>query len=58
MSEAKKFNNCVIVFDQNDFGTYFTGQIVSGKVIITLEKAKKLKGKKLEIQISKISHLL
>nr|XP_014098602.2 arrestin domain-containing protein 17 [Bactrocera oleae] len=49
MSEAKKFNNCVIVFDQNDFGTYFTGQIVSGKVIITLEKAKKLKAIKLQV---------
>lgn len=49
MSETKKFNNCVIVFDENDFGTYFTGQTVSGKVIITLEKTKKLKGIKLQI---------
>ncbi|XP_011209310.2 arrestin domain-containing protein 17 [Bactrocera dorsalis] len=49
MGDAKKFNNCVVVFDQNDFGTYFTGQIVSGKVIITLEKTKKLKGIKLQV---------
>ncbi|CAD6995997.1 unnamed protein product [Ceratitis capitata] len=48
MSEGKKLN-CVILFDQNDFGTYFTGQTVSGKVVITLEKSKKIKGIKLQI---------
>ncbi|XP_037949211.1 arrestin domain-containing protein 17-like [Teleopsis dalmanni] len=42
-------NNCVIVFDQNEHGTYFTGQTVTGKVIVTLSKARKLKGIKLEI---------
>ncbi|XP_036329503.1 arrestin domain-containing protein 5 isoform X2 [Rhagoletis pomonella] len=49
MGETKKFNNCIIMFDQNEFGTYFTGQIVSGKVVVTLEKSKKLKGIKLQI---------
>lgn len=53
MSDTKKLNNCVIAFDQNDFGTYFTGQIVSGKVIITLEKTKKLKGKERVLYDSK-----
>ncbi|XP_067638791.1 arrestin domain-containing protein 17 [Eurosta solidaginis] len=49
MSDGKKFNNCVVVFDHNDFGTYFTGQTVSGKVIVTLERPKKLKGIKLQV---------
>ncbi|XP_054741379.1 arrestin domain-containing protein 17 [Anastrepha obliqua] len=49
MAEGKKFKNCTVVFDRNEFGTYFTGQIVTGKVIITLEKSKKLKGIKLQI---------
>lgn len=42
-------NNCVISFDQNEYGTYFTGQLLTGKVIITLNKTKKFKGIKLQI---------
>ena len=37
--------SCQIVFDKNDHGTFFTGQIVSGKVIIELNRKKKLRGK-------------
>lgn len=37
-------HNCVILFDQNEHGTYFTGQVITGKVIITLNKTKKFKG--------------
>ncbi|XP_023292038.2 arrestin domain-containing protein 17 [Lucilia cuprina] len=42
-------NNCVITFDQNEYGTYFTGQLLTGKVVITLNKPKKFKGIKLQI---------
>ncbi|XP_017856115.1 PREDICTED: arrestin domain-containing protein 5 [Drosophila arizonae] len=42
-------NNCQITFDQNEHGTYFTGQVVTGKVIINLNKTKKLRGIKLQI---------
>ncbi|TMW45822.1 hypothetical protein DOY81_009103 [Sarcophaga bullata] len=42
-------NNCVITFDQNEYGTYFTGQHITGKVIITLNKPKKFKAIKLQI---------
>uniref|UniRef100_T1P880 Arrestin (Or S-antigen) n=1 Tax=Musca domestica TaxID=7370 RepID=T1P880_MUSDO len=42
-------NNCVITFDQNEYGTYFTGQLLTGKVILTLNKSKKFKGIKLQI---------
>ncbi|XP_075145125.1 arrestin domain-containing protein 17 [Haematobia irritans] len=42
-------SNCVISFDQNEYGTYFTGQLLTGKVIITLNKSKKFKGIKLQI---------
>ncbi|KAM7361984.1 arrestin domain-containing protein 17 [Cochliomyia hominivorax] len=42
-------NNCVITFDQNEYGTYFTGQQITGKVVITLNKPKKFKGIKLQI---------
>ncbi|ALC47981.1 CG10086 [Drosophila busckii] len=42
-------NNCMITFDQNEHGTYFTGQVVSGKAIVNLNKSKKLRGIKLEI---------
>lgn len=41
--------NCVITFDQNEYGTYFTGQQLTGKVVITLNKTKKFKGKPLPI---------
>lgn len=34
----------MIQFDQNDHGTYFTGQVVTGRVFVTLNKAKKFKG--------------
>lgn len=36
--------NCVISFDQNEYGTYFTGQLLTGKVVLTLNKSKKFKG--------------
>lgn len=42
-------NNCVINFDQNEYGTYFTGQLLTGKVIFTINKTKKFKGIKLQI---------
>ncbi|KAH8344320.1 hypothetical protein KR084_009658 [Drosophila pseudotakahashii] len=41
--------NCMITFDQNEHGTYFTGQVISGKVIVNLNKTKKLRGIKLQI---------
>lgn len=41
--------SCQIVFDQNDHGTFFTGQIVSGKVIVQLNKRKKLRAIQLKI---------
>ncbi|KAI8044582.1 arrestin domain-containing protein 17 [Drosophila gunungcola] len=41
--------NCMITFDQNEHGTYFTGQVITGKVIVNLTKTKKLRGIKLEI---------
>ncbi|EDW38186.1 GL12454 [Drosophila persimilis] len=41
--------NCMITFDQNEHGTYFTGQVVTGKVIVNLTKTKKLRGIKLQI---------
>ncbi|XP_064550790.1 arrestin domain-containing protein 17 [Drosophila montana] len=42
-------NNCQITFDQNEHGTYFTGQVVTGKVIVNFNKTKKLRGIKLQI---------
>ncbi|EDV93348.1 arrestin domain-containing protein 17 [Drosophila grimshawi] len=42
-------NNCIISFDQNEHGTYFTGQVVTGKVVVNLNKTKKLRGIKLQI---------
>jgi len=36
--------NCMITFDQNEHGTYFTGQVITGKVIVNLNKTKKLRG--------------
>ncbi|KAH8311732.1 hypothetical protein KR044_007717 [Drosophila immigrans] len=42
-------NNCIITFDQNEHGTYFTGQVVTGKVIVNFNKTKKLRGIKLQI---------
>ncbi|XP_030559032.1 arrestin domain-containing protein 17 [Drosophila novamexicana] len=42
-------NNCLITFDQNEHGTYFTGQVVTGKVIVNFNKTKKLRGIKLQI---------
>lgn len=36
--------DCEIVFDENSHGTYFSGQKVSGKVILTLDKSKPIKG--------------
>ncbi|XP_055851496.1 arrestin domain-containing protein 2-like [Episyrphus balteatus] len=41
--------SCQIVFDKNDHGTFFTGQIVSGKVIIELNRKKKLRAIELKI---------
>ncbi|EDW81366.1 uncharacterized protein Dwil_GK12019 [Drosophila willistoni] len=41
--------NCIITFDQNEHGTYFTGQVISGKVIVNFNKTKKLRGIKLQI---------
>ncbi|SPP84079.1 arrestin domain-containing protein 17 [Drosophila guanche] len=41
--------NCMITFDQNEHGTYFTGQVITGKVIVNLTKTKKLRGIKLQI---------
>ncbi|KAH8304954.1 hypothetical protein KR018_011662 [Drosophila ironensis] len=41
--------NCMITFDQNEHGTYFTGQVITGKVIVNLNKSKKLRGIKLQI---------
>lgn len=37
-------NNCIIKFDQNEHGTYFTGQVVTGRVIVNFNKTKKLRG--------------
>ncbi|KAH8420953.1 hypothetical protein KR222_011087 [Zaprionus bogoriensis] len=42
-------NNCIIKFDQNEHGTYFTGQVVTGRVIVNFNKTKKLRGIKLQI---------
>ncbi|XP_055848587.1 arrestin domain-containing protein 17-like [Episyrphus balteatus] len=41
--------NCEIVFDQNPHGTYFAGQTVSGRVVLSTDKTKIIKGLALKI---------
>lgn len=49
-----KMTSCQIVFDKNDHGTFFTGQVVSGKVIIELNKRRKLRA--IQLKICGFSH--
>ena len=35
---------CTIEFDNNPYGTYFAGQVVTGKVTIQSDKPKNVKG--------------
>lgn len=36
---------CEVIFNQNPYGIYFAGQILSGRVEISVDKIKKVKGK-------------
>lgn len=36
---------CDIQFNQNEFGTYFSGQLVDGSVVLKADKPKDVKGK-------------
>lgn len=40
---------CQIVFDQNSHGTYFAGESVSGSILLTTDKIKRIKGLVLKI---------
>lgn len=35
---------CVIEFDSNPFGTYFAGQIMTGKITLQADMPKQVKG--------------
>lgn len=35
---------CVIEFDQNPHGTYFAGQVITGKVTLKTDKIRQVKG--------------
>lgn len=35
---------CEIKFEQNPYGIYFAGQVLTGQVVLTLQKPKKVKG--------------
>lgn len=37
--------NCDIEFDNNPQGVYFSGQILTGRFTLTVNKVKKMKGK-------------
>lgn len=36
--------NCDVKFEQNPHGVFYSGQVMSGSVQITLDKARKFKG--------------
>jgi len=48
--------SCEIEFDNNPQGTYFTGQVVSGSIIIKTDKPKDVKG--LFTFLGMMNHLL
>lgn len=50
--------NCVIEFDGNHCGTFFAGQVISGKVTLEADKPKQVKGtNRFTVSIIIMSHV-